>query len=93
MPPQALDGMSFTWRNGASRRRWTRTGARGREQALLLRADLWVAIGDYAAASKLQLAVARQYPQFMLSPGYYWDHGIANFHRRRLYTSAQSQSR
>ena len=23
--------------------------------------------------------MARQYPQFTLSPGYYWDHGIAKF--------------
>jgi cobalt-zinc-cadmium efflux system outer membrane protein len=27
----------------------------------------------------LQLSIARQYPQFVLSPGYYWDHGIAKF--------------
>jgi len=81
LPPQALDGMSFTWPEWGEpppvdedRRR------EAREQALLSRADLGVAIGDYAAAeAKLQLAVARQYPQFMLSPGYYWDHGIAKF--------------
>jgi cobalt-zinc-cadmium efflux system outer membrane protein len=81
MPPQALDGMSFTWPEWGEpppvdedRRR------AAREQALLSRADIGVAIGDYAAAeAKLQLAVARQYPQFTLSPGYYWDHGIAKF--------------
>jgi cobalt-zinc-cadmium efflux system outer membrane protein len=81
MPPQALDGMRFTWPEwgepppvNEDRRR------EAREQALLSRADLGVAIGDYAAAeAKLQLAVARQYPQFTLSPGYYWDHGIAKF--------------
>jgi len=51
-----------------------------REQALLSRADLGAAIGEYAAAeAKLQLSIARQYPQFTLSPGYYWDHGIAKF--------------
>jgi cobalt-zinc-cadmium efflux system outer membrane protein len=51
-----------------------------REQALLSRADLGQAIGEYAAAeAKLQLSVARQYPQLILSPGYYWDHGIAKF--------------
>jgi cobalt-zinc-cadmium efflux system outer membrane protein len=51
-----------------------------REQALLSRADLGVAIGQYASAeAKLKLAIARQYPQFELSPGYYWDHGIAKF--------------
>ena len=64
-------------RAAAGRRR---AATRGREQALLSRADLGVAIGDYAAAeAKLQQAVARQYPQLTLSPGYYWDHGIAKF--------------
>jgi CRISPR system Cascade subunit CasA len=51
-----------------------------REQALLTRADLGQAMATYAAAeAKLQESVARQYPQFVLSPGYYWDHGIAKF--------------
>ena len=46
----------------------------------LSRADLGIAIGEYAAAeAKLRLSIARQYPQFVLSPGYYWDHGIAKF--------------
>ncbi len=44
------------------------------------RADLGIAIGEYAAAeARLQRAVARQYPQITLGPGYYWDHGIAKF--------------
>jgi outer membrane protein, heavy metal efflux system len=81
MLPQALDGVRFAWPEWGEpppvdedRRRETR------EQALLSRTDLGVAIGDYAAAeAKLQQAVARQYPQFTLSPGYYWDHGIAKF--------------
>ena len=51
-----------------------------REQALLSRADLGQAIVAYAAGeARLQQAIARQYPQFVLSPGYYWDHGIAKF--------------
>ncbi len=51
-----------------------------REEALLSRADLGQAMVTYAAAeAKLQLSVARQYPQLVLSPGYYWDHGIAKF--------------
>jgi CRISPR system Cascade subunit CasA len=41
---------------------------------------LAVAIGDYAIAeSRLELAVSRQYPQVVIGPGYYWDHGIAKF--------------
>jgi cobalt-zinc-cadmium efflux system outer membrane protein len=51
-----------------------------REQALLSRADLGQAIVAYAAAeARLQQSIVRQYPQFILSPGYYWDHGIAKF--------------
>jgi outer membrane protein TolC len=50
------------------------------ERALLSRSDLAVAIGDYAIAeSRLELAVSRQYPQVVIGPGYYWDHGIAKF--------------
>jgi cobalt-zinc-cadmium efflux system outer membrane protein len=81
LPPQALDGVAFVWPDWGEpppvdedRRRETR------EQALLSRADLGQAMATYAAAeAKLQLSVARQYPQLVLSPGYYWDHGIAKF--------------
>jgi outer membrane protein, heavy metal efflux system len=81
LPPQALDGVEFEWSDWGepppveeAKQRETR------EQALLSRADLGQAIGEYAAAeSRLQLSIARQYPQFVLSPGYYWDHGIAKF--------------
>ena len=53
---------------------------RAGEQALLSRADLAAAIGDYAGAEKqFERAVARQYPEFHLEPGYYWDHGIAKW--------------
>ena len=81
LPPHALDGVTFAWPEWGeppavddALRRATR------EQALLSRADLATAIGDYAVAeAKLQQAIARQYPQFTLSPGFYWDHGIAKF--------------
>src|SRR3984957_12977621 len=81
LPPQALDEVTLAWPD------WGRPppvdevmGRETREQALLSRADLGQAIGEYSAAeAKLQLSVARQYPQFVLSPGYYWDHGIAKF--------------
>jgi outer membrane protein TolC len=81
LPPQALDGVKFAWPDWGEppvvdedRRRETR------EQALLTRTDLGEAIGEYAAAeAKLKRSVARQYPQMVLSPGYYWDHGIAKF--------------
>ena len=81
LPPQALDGVEFAWPDwGEPPPVGEDTQRDAREQALLSRADLGQAIGDYAAAeAKLHLAVARQYPQFVLSPGYYWDHGIAKF--------------
>jgi outer membrane protein TolC len=81
LPPQALDGVTFAWPDlGAPPPVSDDSQREAREQALLSRADLGMAIGDYAAAeAKLRLAVARQYPQFVLSPGYYWDHGIAKF--------------
>ena len=81
MPPQALDGVTFVWPDwGEPPPVDEDTRRETREQALLSRADLAQAMVEYAAAeAKLQLSVARQYPQFVLSPGYYWDHGIAKF--------------
>jgi outer membrane protein TolC len=81
MPSQALDGLRIAWPEWGDPPLVDESREReAREQALRSRADLAAAIGDYQAAeTKLQLAVARQYPQFTLSPGYYWDHGIAKF--------------
>ncbi len=81
LPPQALDGVLIAWPEwGEPPPVDDNARDRTREQALLSRADLAQAIGEYAAAeAKLQQSVVRQYPQFVLSPGYYWDHGIAKF--------------
>jgi outer membrane protein TolC len=81
LPPQALDDVVLVWTDwGAPPPVKDDARREVREQALLSRADLGVAIGEYAAAeAKLKLSIARQYPQFVLSPGYYWDHGIAKF--------------
>jgi outer membrane protein TolC len=81
LPPQALDDVTFVWPDwGEPPPVEEDTRRATREQALLSRADLGQAIGEYAASeAKLQLSVARQYPQLILSPGYYWDHGIAKF--------------
>jgi outer membrane protein TolC len=81
LPPGALDGVDFEWPDwGEPPPVDEATRRQIREQALLSRADLGVAMGSYAAAeAKLQLAIAHQYPEFTLSPGYYWDHGIAKF--------------
>ncbi|MBX6420163.1 MAG: TolC family protein [Nevskia sp.] len=81
LPPPALDGLALDWPDwGAPPALDEARLDAAREQALLTRADLAAAIADYDAAEKrLQLAVARQYPELVLSPGYYWDHGISKF--------------
>jgi len=81
MPPAALDGVAIAWPDWGDPPAVDEATLRSaREQALLSRADLAAAIGEYAQAeTKLQQAIARQYPQFDLHPGYYWDHGIAKW--------------
>lgn len=81
LPPSALDGVTVSWPDWGDppAPAQEELGAR-REAALLSRADLGIAIGEYAQAeTRLHQAVARQYPQLVLGPGYYWDHGIAKF--------------
>ncbi|HUI60337.1 MAG TPA: TolC family protein [Steroidobacteraceae bacterium] len=81
LPPEALDDIRFSWPDWGApppleESQWPQT----REQALLSRADLAICIQQYALAeARFHLAVARQYPQLELSPGYYYDHGIAKF--------------
>ena len=81
LPPQALDGVALAWPDWGEPAPVQDEELRAhREQALLSRTDLRVAIGEYAVAeTKLHQAVARQYPELTLGPGYYWDHGIAKF--------------
>jgi cobalt-zinc-cadmium efflux system outer membrane protein len=81
LPPQALDAAAITWPDWGRPPPLNEDARRDTcEQALLSRADLGQAMIQYAAAeAKLRLSIARQYPQFVLSPGYYWDHGIAKF--------------
>jgi outer membrane protein TolC len=77
----ALDGLAFDWIDWGSPPPAAPTRLQElNEQALRTRSDLAGAIDEYAAAeTRLHQAVVRQYPQFQLSPGYYWDHGIAKF--------------
>lgn len=81
VPPEALDHVSVGWSDWGAPPPLDEAALPGlREQALLGRADLAQAIDDYAASEdRLQLEVARQYPQLQLEPGYYWDHGIAKW--------------
>ncbi len=47
-----------------------------RHHALTARADILMAISEYAATEKsLELEIARQYPDVHLNPGYQWDQG------------------
>lgn len=79
--PAALDEVALTWADwGGPQPASPAMLQSSSEQALRARSDLAAAIDDYAAAeTRLHQAVVRQYPQFQLSPGYYWDHGIAKF--------------
>jgi len=81
LPPRALDGVPVTWPDWGEPPPANEDELRGlREQALLSRTDVGMAMSDYAAAeAKLQLAVARQYPEYTISPGFYWDHGTPKF--------------
>ena len=48
-----------------------------RAQALFQRPDTLAALAEYAASqSALQLALANQYPDVHLGPGYTWDQGV-----------------
>jgi cobalt-zinc-cadmium efflux system outer membrane protein len=81
MPPEALDSLVIEWRDWGEPPPLDQGELPAlREKALLGRADLAAAINDYAdSEDRLQLAIARQYPQFHLSPGYYWDHGVSKW--------------
>ena len=78
---EALDGVTIVWSEWGDPPALTAEGiAAARERALLSRADLAIAVNDYAKAeNRLERAIARQYPQFEFKPGYYWDHGIAKW--------------
>jgi outer membrane protein TolC len=76
LPPTALDGLQLDWPEWGDPP--PADTAAASEQALLSRSDLALAIQEYGVAEKrLELAIARQYPQWEFQPGYYWDHGIA----------------
>ncbi len=81
VPEPALKEIQLQWKDWGNPPELDLAQLNGRrEQALLGRADLAAAIAAYAVSeTRLQQAVARQYPQLHLGPGYYWDHGIAKF--------------
>ncbi len=80
VPVEALDGADFEVsvfdrppRIGADSTAW-------RRQALTERSDIQASLADYEAAqSALRLAVANQYPNLVLSPGYTYEYGINQY--------------
>jgi cobalt-zinc-cadmium efflux system outer membrane protein len=57
------------------------TAPEARQRALLGRTDILAGLADYAASqSALQLAIAQQYPDVHLAPGYSWNAGSAGEH-------------
>lgn len=81
LPPQALDSLRIDWPDWGTPPPVSPDVLQdARARALLSRADLSAAIDGYAEAENgLHQAIARQYPQLTVSPGYYWDHGIHKF--------------
>lgn len=78
VPAHAIDALDIDWSDwGEPSVADVALLTRERENALLSRTDLALAINAYAIAElELQGAVAAQRPAFTLSPGYEWDHGI-----------------
>jgi len=75
VPVDALDGIHFDF--AEFDRIYPDIPARdAQRQALLNRADLLGALAQYQASQNaLQLAIANQYPDIHLGPGYLWDQG------------------
>lgn len=77
VPLSALRGVEFAFDDFG---RFPRdlTAPEIRRQALLNRADVRGALGQYAASqAALQLEIANQYPDVHLGPGYAWNNGSA----------------
>jgi len=75
VPARALDDINIEFEFDAKAAA-SMTTPQARDLALRGRADILSALADYAASqSALQLAVARQYPDIHLSPGYSWNAG------------------
>ena len=76
LPVSALTGMTFTFDIVKPPEAEELTSQEARRMALLGRSDILSALANYAASqSALQLAVAKQYPDVHLTPGYSWNAG------------------
>jgi cobalt-zinc-cadmium efflux system outer membrane protein len=81
LPVQALDGVALSFDAFESVPQISALPLREvRREALLHRPDVRAALAEYSASqSALQLEVARQYPDFTLDPGLFWDAGQAKW--------------
>ncbi len=85
LPTAALEGVSVHFDLGATGAAAGLTTPEARKLALQGRADILADLADYAAAqSALQLALAKQYPDIHLSPGYSWNGGSTGEHDWQL---------
>jgi cobalt-zinc-cadmium efflux system outer membrane protein len=76
VPREALDGVAFSFVDIASPAPPALDRGKLRREALFRRSDVQALLADYAAAeSALALAVANQYPNLTLGPGYGYDAG------------------
>ena len=89
----ALDGLDFQFDLATPAAAEDLTAQQVRRLALLGRADILVALSDYAASqSALQSAVAKQYPDIHLAPGYSWNAGSARSNWKSSPSSATAES-
>jgi cobalt-zinc-cadmium efflux system outer membrane protein len=80
IPVRALDGVNLGM-NAFDHPPSIAAGSGGwRREALTERADIQASLADYGAAqAALGLAVANQYPNLILSPGYTYEYGINQY--------------
>jgi outer membrane protein TolC len=81
MPARALDDSKLQFDLTTAVNAEAMTSSEARDLALRGRSDILGALADYAASqSDLQLAVAKQYPDIHLNPGYSWNAGSTGEH-------------
>ncbi len=80
VPVEALDGADLETSAFDHPPQIALDSANWRREALTERSDIQASLADYEAAqSALRLAVANQYPNLILSPGYTYEYGINQY--------------
>jgi outer membrane protein TolC len=76
IPPETFERMTIAADALSGRVEETRSAAALREAALRNRLDVYQRLRLFAAAdAEVKIAVASQYPELTVSPGYFWDQG------------------